>query len=66
MVRLSWQDWVYLALAVVVVNWIAERLYVILGRYRNFQSPWKRLAVVGILPLMTLGLLIEVWYVTTH
>lgn len=64
--QLSLSTWAGIAACVFVLNWVAYRFYYKLLEYRGWQSPWKRLAFVCPLPLATIGLLVGVWYVTTH
>lgn len=59
-------DWAQAVFACVFINWVAWRAYKILGYSVKFRARWKRLAIVGILPVTGFGLLVEVWYFSTH
>ena len=59
-------DWAQAVGACLFLNWVAWVAYKALGTSQKFRSRAKRLAMVGVLPVLGVGLLLEVWYLSTH
>jgi hypothetical protein len=66
MVRMSIQDWLYLAFVFFVSITITYRMYKRLGTYAGWQSPWKRLLIVSPAVIALVFLAWTTWYTTTH
>lgn len=45
--RLDTADYVSAAICIAVCSWICRRYYVVLGRYKKYQSPGKRLLLLS-------------------